>query len=80
MDDKTKDDNFTDARGHFGQFGGKYVLETLMPALEELERLYNDVRGDPEFERELKYYLKEYVGRPTPLYYAERLTKHLNGA
>jgi len=80
MDDKTKYINFPDARGHFGQYGGKYVIETLMPALEELEKLYNESRNDPEFQRDLRYYLKEYVGRPTPLYYAKRLTKHLGGA
>ena len=80
MDDKTKHSNLPDAHGHFGKFGGKYVIETLMPALEELEKLYNQSRNDPEFQRELKYYLKEYVGRPTPLYYAERLTNHLGGA
>ena len=80
MDDKTKDMNLPDVRGHFGQFGGKYVIETLMPALEELEKLYNEARVDPKFQSELKYYLKEYVGRPTPLYYAERLSKHLGGA
>ena len=80
MDDKTKDIDFPDAQGHFGPFGGKYVIETLMPALDSLERLYNEARNDPKFQYDLKYYLKEYVGRPTPLYYAERLTKHLGGA
>lgn len=80
MDDKTKNISFPDAQGHFGQFGGKYVIETLMPALEQLEKTYSKAQNDPEFHRELKHYLKEYVGRPTPLYYAERLTKHLGGA
>lgn len=80
MDDKTKNINLPDANGHFGQFGGKYVIETLMPALESLETLYNKVRDDPKFQQDLKYYLKKYVGRPTPLYYAERLTKHFGGA
>ncbi|MGP0564964.1 tryptophan synthase subunit beta [Nitrospina sp. 32_T5] len=69
-----------DASGHFGQFGGKYVIETLMPALTELERIYNETRQDPEFQRELKYYLEQYVGRPSPLYFAENLTRQLGGA
>ncbi len=80
MDEKSKDTEFPDVRGHFGQFGGKYVIETLMPALDSLERLYEEVRNDPKFQSDLKYYLREYVGRPTPLFFAERLTKHLGGA
>ena len=80
MDDKIKDINLPDARGHYGEFGGKYVIETLMPALESLETLYNEVQDDPKFQKDLKYYLDKYVGRPTPLYYAERLTKHFGGA
>lgn len=80
MDDKTKNINLPDARGHFGKFGGKYVIETLMPALESLETLYNEARDDPKFQQDLKYYLNKYVGRPTPLYFAERLTKHFGGA
>ena len=80
MDDKTKNINLPDARGHYGKFGGKYVIETLMPALESLETLYNEVRDDPKFQQDLKYYLNKYVGRPTPLYFAERLTKHFGGA
>ncbi|MFQ5483262.1 MAG: tryptophan synthase subunit beta [Nitrospinaceae bacterium] len=69
-----------DERGHFGPFGGKFVIETLMPALEELERLYRDACADPEFQEQLKYYLKQYVGRPSPLYFAENLTRQLGGA
>ncbi|HUR70782.1 MAG TPA: tryptophan synthase subunit beta [Candidatus Limnocylindrales bacterium] len=69
-----------DRRGHFGQYGGRYVAETLMPALTELERSYAKVRRDGGFKRELAYYLKEYVGRETPLYFAERLTRSLGGA
>ncbi|MFQ5449041.1 MAG: tryptophan synthase subunit beta [Nitrospinaceae bacterium] len=69
-----------DTRGHFGIFGGKYVIETLMPALEELEQVYSEARQDPAFEKKLNYYLKQYVGRPTPLYFAENLTRHLGGA
>ena len=80
MNDKTKNINLPDARGHYGKFGGKYVIETLMPALESLETLYNEVRGDPKFQQDLKYYLNKYVGRPTPLYFAERLTKYFGGA
>ncbi|MCF8720496.1 tryptophan synthase subunit beta [Nitrospina gracilis] len=69
-----------DEKGHFGQFGGKYVIETLMPALTELEKIYNETKQDPEFQRELKYYLEQYVGRPSPLYFAENLTRQLGGA
>jgi tryptophan synthase beta chain len=69
-----------DRRGHFGPYGGRYVAETLMPALTELERGYAQVRRDAGFRRELAYYLKEYVGRETPLYFAERLTRSLGGA
>ncbi len=69
-----------DVKGHFGQFGGKYVIETLMPALDELEKLYDEAIQDPEFISQLKYYLKQYVGRPSPLYFAENLTKQLGGA
>ena len=69
-----------DASGHFGKFGGKYVIETLMPALKELEKVYEEARNDPQFKKDLDYYLKHYVGRPTSLYFAERLTEHLGGA
>src|SRR6266508_2451301 len=69
-----------DDRGRFGEFGGRYVPEVLMPAFEELTAAYDAARHDPEFQRELEYYLREYVGRPTPLYFAERLTKELGGA
>jgi tryptophan synthase beta chain len=69
-----------DAQGHFGQYGGRYVPETLMHPLQELEAEYFRAQHDPEFQRELSYYLKEFVGRPTPLYFAERLTKELGGA
>lgn len=69
-----------DKHGRFGRFGGRYVPETLMPALLELERAYANVRQDAEFKAELTRYLKEYVGRPTPLYFAERLTHKLGGA
>ena len=69
-----------DRHGHYGAFGGRYVAETLMPALLELEAAYKRVRRDPEFRQELKYYLSEYAGRRTPLYFAERLTERLGGA
>ena len=69
-----------DRRGHFGPYGGRYVAETLMPALAELERGYAQVRRDSAFRKELQYYLREYVGRETPLYFAERLTEKLGGA
>lgn len=69
-----------DEMGHFGKFGGRYVSETLMPALLELERAYLEIRDDPKFNDELNYYLTEYAGRPTPLYFAGRLTEKLGGA
>jgi tryptophan synthase beta chain len=68
-----------DGRGHFGLFGGKYVPETLMSPLEELEHAYQAARQDPAFEAELQAYAKAYVGRPTPLYFARRLSEHLGG-
>src|SRR5437016_9080194 len=69
-----------DARGRFGAFGVRYVPETLIPALDELAREYEKACRDQKFKTELDYYLREYVGRPTPLYYAERLSKKLGGA
>ena len=69
-----------DLQGHFGQFGGRYVAETLMPALLELEEQYKESRQDPTFHKEFKSYLNDFVGRPSPLYYARRLTEHLGGA
>ena len=71
--------NIPDKSGHFGEYGGKFVPETLMPALEQLEREYLTAKDDPKFNEELKYYLNEYVGRPSPLYFARRLTEKLNG-
>ena len=65
------------SKGRFGRFGGRYVPETLMPALEELEDAYQEARGDPAYHEELAYYLREFVGRPTPLYLAERLSDDL---
>ena len=69
-----------DQHGRFGPFGGKYVPETLMNALIELEDAYRKYKDDPEFLEEVRYLLKQYSGRPTPLYYAERLSEHLGGA
>jgi tryptophan synthase beta chain len=69
-----------DLRGHFGQFGGRYVAETLMPALLELEAGYRQCQADPSFQSEFEAYLKNYVGRPSPLYYARRISEHLGGA
>src|SRR6187455_3067940 len=69
-----------DVHGHFGPYGGRYVPETLMHPLHELEEEYFRAQADPEFQRELEYYLREFCGRPTPLYFAERLTKELGGA
>jgi tryptophan synthase beta chain len=69
-----------DARGHFGPYGGRFVPETLMHPLQELEDEYFRAQKDPEFQREFEYYLKEFCGRPTPLYFAERLTRELGGA
>ncbi|MDZ4344168.1 MAG: tryptophan synthase subunit beta [Candidatus Binatia bacterium] len=69
-----------DRRGHFGPYGGRYVAETLMPALAELERAYAAARRDAAFRQEFQKYLREYAGRETPLYFAERLTQKLGGA
>jgi len=71
---------YPDARGRYGAFGGKFVPETLMCALDELERAYNEAKQDAEFQRTLRDYQVTYVGRPTPLYYAARFTEHLDGA
>ncbi len=69
-----------DANGRFGEYGGRYVPETLMHPLQELEDEYFRAQNDPEFQNELRYYLREFCGRPTPLYHAERLTRDLGGA
>ena len=69
-----------DAHGHFGPYGGRFVPETLVSALEELEQEYQRARTDPEFRREFSSLLADYCGRPTPLYFAERLTRRLGGA
>jgi len=69
-----------DESGHFGSFGGRYVAETLMPLLLELEKAWHAAKGDPEFQSDLTALLQNYAGRPSPLYFAERLTRHLGGA
>src|SRR5262245_55396941 len=69
-----------DSHGHFGPYGGRYVAETLMPALLELEEVYRRCRRDRDFQRELRTLLHEYVGRPTPLTLASHLTWRLGGA
>jgi tryptophan synthase beta chain len=73
-------DTLPDAQGHFGPYGGRFVPETLMYPLQQLEAEYGKAHRDPEFQRELAYYLREFCGRPTPLYLAERLTRDLGGA
>jgi tryptophan synthase beta chain len=69
-----------DERGHFGLYGGRFVAETLMPLILEVERAYAAARQDPAFQAEFAHYLAHYVGRPSPLYFAERLTQRLGGA
>jgi tryptophan synthase beta chain len=69
-----------DKQGHFGPYGGRFVPETLVYPLQQLEDEYGRAQKDPEFQRELEYYLREFCGRPTPLYFAERLTRELGGA
>ena len=69
-----------DDRGHFGKFGGRFVAETLMPLILDLEKAYAEAKADPAFQAEMTGYLKHYVGRPSPLYFAERLTAHFGGA
>jgi len=69
-----------DHSGHFGMFGGRFVAETLMPLILELEQAYAQAKQDPDFRSELDYYLQHYAGRPSPLYFAERLSTHFGGA
>lgn len=71
---------FPDRFGHYGEYGGRYISETLMPAVLELERAYLHYKKDPAFKRELKHFLDDFAGRPTPLFFAERLTRKLGGA
>ncbi|MEA3073478.1 MAG: tryptophan synthase beta chain, partial [Alphaproteobacteria bacterium] len=69
-----------DERGHFGLYGGRFVAETLMPLILELEGAYAAAKRDPAFQTEIDRHLKHYVGRPSPLYFAERMSAHLGGA
>ena len=75
-----QEQNLPNERGWFGEYGGVFAAETLIPALQELKQAYAEAQADPEFQKELDYYLHHYVGRPSPCYYAERLTEHLGGA
>jgi tryptophan synthase beta chain len=75
-----EDKQLPDSRGYFGQFGGRFVPETLMPALDELETAYEKAKRDPSFWAEFDSLSHDYSGRPTPLYFAERLTRHCGGA
>lgn len=69
-----------DSRGHFGIFGGRYVAETLMPLILDVEQAYEKAKADPKFQEDIRYYAKHYIGRPSPLYFAKRLTGHFGGA
>ena len=75
-----QEQNLPNERGWFGEYGGVFAAETLIPALQALKQAYAEAQADPEFQKELDYYLHHYVGRPSPCYYAERLTEHLGGA
>ena len=72
--------SYPDENGRFGTFGGRYVAETLMPLVLELDKAYSAAKADPAFQAELAGYMTHYVGRPSPLYFAERLTHHFGGA
>ncbi len=72
--------NAPDEAGHFGPYGGRFVAETLMPLILSLEKAYVEAKADPSFQKEIDYYLRHYVGRPSPLYFAPRLTEHFGGA
>jgi len=79
--EEVRDEYTADERGRFGgEFGGRYVPETIIPALDELPAVYEAAKDDPAFQEEFSYYLSQYVGRPTPLYFAEKMTKELGGA
>ena len=80
MLDVLENETVPDSRGRFGDFGGRYVSETLMPGLLALDRAYADAKADPAFQAEFDDLLRHYVGRPSPLYFAERLSEHAGGA
>ncbi|MCK4697160.1 MAG: pyridoxal-phosphate dependent enzyme, partial [Dehalococcoidia bacterium] len=75
-----KDKQLPNEQGYFGQFGGKFVPETLMPALSELEQAYLEAQADPKFKQQFKQLCRDYIGRPTPLYPAEQLSAKIGGA
>src|SRR5688572_33221438 len=72
--------NAPDEKGHFGPYGGRYVAETLMPLILSVERAWNEAKNDPKFWEQYDRLARDYVGRPSPLYFAEETTKHLGGA
>ncbi|MEK7795219.1 MAG: pyridoxal-phosphate dependent enzyme, partial [Candidatus Hydrogenedentota bacterium] len=77
---ETQRTRWPDARGRYGPYGGKFVPETLMPALAELEAAYRSAQKDPAFQKKLRWYQANYIGRPTPLYFSERMTERFGGA
>ena len=77
---ETQSVNVPDERGYYGEFGGRFVPETIIPALDELEEAYHDAMNDPDFQQELWHLNKTYTGRPTPVTYAKRLSEKLGGA
>ena len=79
MTSKNTYSQWPDEKGYFGHYGGRYVAETLMPLIMEVEKHYNEIKDDESFKKELNYYLEKYVGRPSPLFFAERITKDLGG-
>ena len=79
MTNKNSFKHLPNEKGYFGEFGGRYVSETLMPLILEVEKEYDKIKNDNNFKTELKYYLQTYVGRPSPLFFAERITKDLGG-
>ena len=79
MLNKNSYSQWPDEKGYFGQFGGRYVAETLMPLIIEVEKEYNKIKKDKNFKKEFDYYLEKFVGRPSPLFFAERITEDLKG-
>ena len=79
MLNKNSFSQWPDEKGYFGQFGGRYVSETLMPLIMEVEKEYNNIKNDSSFKNEFEYYLEKFVGRPSPLFFAERITNNLKG-
>tara|TARA_B100000029_G_scaffold227828_1_gene225636 strand:- start:10255 stop:11469 length:1215 start_codon:yes stop_codon:yes gene_type:complete len=79
MNKKNTYKQLPDEKGYFGKFGGRYVAETLMPLILEVEKQYNNIKNQQSFQKEFEYYLQKFVGRPSPLFFAERITKDLKG-